>query len=85
VLLVEEENGALRPTWQAEHGCRDAAPPWGAGLPVPGGVPRRGKGRGVPHGGRVFAKPHSSRGRGKEGGHLLPWRHPSQALPWAVI
>jgi len=75
----------LRATWQAERGCRGAAPPWGTVLTGPGGVPRRGKGRTVPHGGRVLAEPHSSRGRSKEGGHLFPWRHPSQAFPRPVI
>ena len=85
VWLVEGENGVLRAEWQAEPGCRGAAPPWGTVLPGPGGVPRRGKGRTVPHGGRVSMKPHSSRGRSKEGGHLLPRRHPSQALSRSVV
>ena len=29
--------------------------------------------------------PRSSRGQNKEGGHLLPWRHPLQALSGAVV
>ena len=45
VLLLRGEHGVLRVEWQGETVCRGAAPPWGAALPDPGGVPRRGKGR----------------------------------------
>jgi len=85
VLVVSRENGVQGVQLQAEPGSLGTAPPWGALLPVPGGVPRRGKGRSAPHGGRVLIRPHSSRGRSKEGDHLLPWRPPSQALSRSLV
>lgn len=61
------------------------ARPWGADVPVPVGVPRRGKGADAPQGRRVFSPPHSSKGGGKEGGHLFPGCLPPQTLPGPVI
>ena len=60
VLLLRGEHGVLRVEWQGETVCRGAAPPWGAALPDPGGVPRRGKGRAAPHGGRVSTTPNTA-------------------------
>ena len=70
---------------QAKLVWRDAAPPGGTVLSVPGGVPHRGKGRTVPPGGRFSTVPRSSRGVAKEGGHLLPRRHPPQALSGSIV
>ena len=49
------------------------------------GVPHRGKGRTVPPGGRFSTVPRSSRGVAKEGGHLLPRRHPPQTLSGSIV
>ena len=47
---------------------RDAVPPRDTVLPVPAGVPHRGKGRTVSLGGRFSTMLRSSRGVAKEGG-----------------
>jgi len=70
---------------QAKLVWRDAAPPGGTVLSVPGGVPHRGKGRTVSLGGRFSTMLRSSRGVAKEGGQLLPRRHPPQALSGSIV
>ena len=55
---------------QAKLVWRDAAPPGG---------------RTVPPGGRFSTVPRSSRGVAKEGGHLLPRRHPPQTLSGSIV
>ena len=64
---------------------RDAVPPRDTVLPVPAGVPHRGKGRTVSLGGRFSTMLRSSRGVAKEGGQLLPRRHPPQALSGSIV
>ena len=70
---------------QAQPLWRDAVPPRDTGLPVPAGVPHRGKGRTVSLGGRFSTMLRSSRGVAKEGGQLLPRRHPPQALSGSIV
>ena len=76
VLMV---NRQAKPLWQ------DAVPPRDTVLPVPAGVPQRGKGRTVSLGGRFSTMLRSSRGVAKEGGQLLPRRHPPQALSGSIV
>ena len=85
MLLIEVKIAVLRGGRQAEPAHGGAAPPLGAVLTGPVGVPRRGKGRIAPNGGRVIEKPPSSRGRSKEGIHRLPRRSPSETFSRAVI
>jgi len=62
-----------------------SVPQRGTVLTVPEGVPRRGKVGAVPLCGRDSAIPRSLRGTTEEGSHLLPRRHPPQALPGPVV
>ena len=41
--------------WRGRPPAAGMAPPWGSGRAVPGGVPRRGKARPEPHGGKIHA------------------------------
>ena len=70
---------------QAKPLRRDAVPPRDTVLPVPAGVPHRGKGRTVSLGGRFSTMLRSSRGVAKEGGQLLLRRHPPQTLSGSVV
>ena len=70
---------------QAKLVWRDAVPPGDTVLPVPAGVPHRGKGRTVSLGGRFSTMLRSSRGVAKEGGQLLPRCHPPQALSGSIV
>lgn len=85
VLLVEREIVAQRGKRQEEPLHGGIAPPWGAVRSGPAGVPRRGKGRNAPHGGRVIWMPHSSRGSSKERIHCFSWGFPAEAFAWTVI
>ena len=72
-------NSQAKPLW------RDAVPLRDTVLPVPAGVPHRGKGRTVSLSGRFSTMLRSSRGVAKEGGQLLPRCHPPQALSGSIV
>ena len=70
---------------QAKLVWRDAAPPGGTVLPLPLWGTPPGTDRTVPPGGRFSTVPRSSRGVTREGGHLLPRRHPPQTLSGSIV
>mgnify|MGYP001583136148 CR=1 FL=1 len=54
MLLVREREWRIEGEMASVSAFGETASPWGTVLPGPGGVPRRGKGRSVPHGERVI-------------------------------